>query len=250
MKKMTAFIPARGGSTGVPKKNIRLLHGKPLILHTRDFAENSDLFSKIVISTNDSEIATVASNGKLSRDEFIHASEGAYLALDDRFYVHKRPESQAQTLSPIREVLYDLASQEHSIFDSELVMMLQPTSPFRRVEELHEIKKIMQQNPKFTSIVSVTAVGGLHPDRMYKLESKILKPYLNQFNLDNKPRQLLEDLFIKDGAYYLLKKSILKQKTLLGEVMLPLFRSGLCTINIDTLMDFQMAELVLDPYST
>jgi CMP-N-acetylneuraminic acid synthetase len=84
---------------------------------------------------------------------------------------------------------------------------------------------------------------------MYRVESQSLKPYINQQNLDNKPRQLLEELFIKDGAYYLLKRSILRQRTLLGELMLPLFRSGLCTINIDTLVDFQMAELVVDPYS-
>jgi len=248
MKKITAFIPARGGSTGVLKKNIRTLHGKPLILHTLDFAKSSKVFSRIIVSTDDSEIAAVASYGKLSQDDFVHAPEGTYLSLHKNFYIHKRPVSQAQTLSPIREVLFDLASQEIDILDSELLMMLQPTSPFRRHEELKEIEAKVKQEPNFTSIVSVTSVGGQHPDRMYRVESQILKPYINQQNLDNKPRQLLEELFIKDGAYYLLRRSILRQRTLLGELMLPLFRSGLCTINIDTLVDFKMAELVVDPY--
>lgn len=246
---MTAFIPARGGSTGVPKKNVKMLHGKPLILHTLNFAESSELFLKIVISTDDSEIANLVSRGKLPQREFIQAPEGAFLSLDKGIYIHKRPTNQAQTLSPIRDVLFDFALQRESILDSELIMMLQPTSPFRRPEELSEIQLIMEQNPDFTSIVSVTSVGGHHPDRMYRVHNQKLKSYIDQLNLDNKPRQLLEELFIKDGAYYLFKRSILKQRTLLGENMLPLFRSGLCTINIDTLTDFKMAELVSNPYS-
>jgi len=249
MEKITAFIPARGGSTGVLKKNIRLLHGKPLILHTLDFAKSSEVFSKIIVSTDDSEISTVASYGKLSREQFLQAPEGAYLTVGSEFYIHKRPANQAQTLSPIREVLFDMALQEDSILDSELLMMLQPTSPFRRHEELYEIKTIIKRQHDFTSIVSVTSVGGQHPDRMYRVESQCLRPYLDQQNLDNKPRQLLEELFIKDGAYYLLKRSVLRERILLGEHMVPLFRSGLCTINIDTLTDFKMAELIVDPYS-
>lgn len=247
---MIAFIPARGGSTGVPKKNIKMLHGKPLILHTLEFAGSSGAFSKIIVSTDDCEIAIVASMGKVSRESFNQAPQGTYFSLDEQLHIHKRPINQAQTLSPIREVLFDLASQYSSLLDSEFLMMLQPTSPFRRFEELREIEGLMEQEPNFTSIVSVTSVGGHHPDRMYRLDHQKLKPYIDQLNRDNKPRQLLEELLIKDGAYYLLRKSVLKQKILLGEFMLPLFRSGLCTINIDTWTDFQMAELVLDPYTS
>jgi CMP-N-acetylneuraminic acid synthetase len=247
---MIAFIPARGGSVGVPRKNIRPLHGVPLVLHSLKFADESKYFSRTILSTDDREIASVASSGRISQEEFDSLSEDSYISLGAKLFIHKRRSSQAQTLSPIREVLFDFVEQKEFDFDTDFIMMLQPTSPFRSQDEMDQIGAIIQDNPHFTSIVSVNSVGGQHPDRMYRLADGELKPLVHQNNQDNKPRQLLEDLYIKDGAYYLLRVSTLRNKTLLGDRMLPLIRSGLCTVNIDSETDFKIAELIDKPYDS
>lgn len=243
-----AFIPARGGSQGVPKKNIQVLHGRPLILHTIDFAETIEEFSKLIVSTDTYEIANVSARNMLDRDEFDSCPENSFISISEKLYIHKRPAHQAQTLSPIRDVLFELASQNELQLDLDLIMMLQPTSPYRRRSEIDEIISIIESKREFTSVVSINSVGGQHPDRMYRYNGDFLTSYINQNNLDNKPRQSLEELYIKDGAYYLLKKSLLKRGILLGDTMLPIFRSGLCTINIDTWTDFKIAELIQNPF--
>jgi CMP-N-acetylneuraminic acid synthetase len=106
---------------------------------------------------------------------------------------------------------------------------------------------LIKSENAWTSIASVTEVGGMHPDRMYRVvTNKYLQAFQSQAYGDNKPRQLLEKLFIKDGAYYMLKKTTLRSNKMLGDNMLPLFRNGFHTINIDTELDFKIAELVAD----
>ena len=90
--------------------------------------------------------------------------------------------------------------------------------------------------------MSMKDVAGMHPDRMYRISDKLAVPFLSQDKGDNKPRQSLERLYIKDGAYYLLKTENLKSRVMLGDLVIPFIREGLCTINIDTLEDFSLAE--------
>lgn len=243
-----AFVPARGGSTGVKGKNIRLLHGRPLILHTVDFALESDWFNQVVVSTDNFEIASIATEGKLRRSEFDNLEDDSIIDVSRRLLFHKRKPEDAQTLSPIRDVLFDLANTSRIKDEFDLLMMLQPTSPFRRHGEIESIKEIVKRHHEFTSLVSVTPVGGFHPDRMYRLNEGTLTAYIDQANKDNKPRQLLEELYIKDGSYYLLTSKSLQKRELLGDNVLAFVRSGLCTINIDEEKDFKIAELINFPY--
>lgn len=243
--KCNAFIPARGGSTGVPGKNIKILNDRPLILHSVKFALESEAFAKVIVSTDSFEIANIASENALTEKQFSELPEGSSIEIDRNFFLHKRPASQAQTLSPIRDVLFDLcqANDEIGIFD--YLMMLQPTSPFRTKHELDEILKMLQTNYEWSSIASFTDVSGMHPDRMYHLgKSQFVIPYIDQKNQDNKPRQLLQSLMIKDGSYYIFRHENLKKQVMLGNKILPFYRSGLRTINIDTEMDFELAQLV------
>ena len=247
----SAFIPARGGSIGVPGKNIRTLHGKPLILHTIDYAKKSTFFSRIIISTDSAEIATIASNEVVSKNEFSELRTDEFVSLDDNLYLHKRPPWHAETLSPIREVLFEFAKREDILGEFDFLWMLQPTSPFRQTSDLTNIELLMKSDHGWTSITSLTSVGGMHPDRMYsKGQGKYLKAFMYQGNKDNKPRQLLSELFIKDGAFYIFRKEELQKRMLMGDRILPYFREGLKTLNIDTLNDFKIAELIDDPFSS
>lgn len=245
MKRIDAFIPARGGSIGVPGKNIRILSGKPLIKHTIDFALDSGLFRNILVSTDSSLIAELSTGREVSQSEFDLLPEGKILSISKNLLLHKRKSEQAQTLSPIRDVLFELATGNNQLSDSEHLIMLQPTSPFRTKRELEEIFEITESSESWSSLASVTSVGGAHPDRMYRsAKNGLLQPYLSQNGGDNKPRQLLEDLVIKDGAYYVLKSENLRNRIMLGDEMISYFREGLRTANIDTETDFQMAELI------
>ena len=245
MKRTDAFIPARGGSVGVPGKNIRILSGKPLIKHTIDFAIGSELFRNILVSTDSSLIAELSTGGELSQSKFESLPEGEIFPISKNLLLHKRKSEQAQTLSPIRDVLFELATGSTQLSDSEHLIMLQPTSPFRTKRELEEIFEITETCESWSSLASVTSVGGAHPDRMYRnTKNGVLQPYLSQNGGDNKPRQLLEDLVIKDGAYYVLKSENLRNRIMLGDEMISYFREGLRTANIDTETDFRMAELI------
>jgi CMP-N-acetylneuraminic acid synthetase len=240
-----AFIPARGGSIGVPGKNIRLLGGKPLILHTLDFAMQSKHFTQVILSTDSSDIAATATRGDVSPNVFSNLSDDQYLDVGQKLIIHKRPPQHAQTLSPIREVLFEISKRQDLLSGFDVLWMLQPTSPYRYAEELIAIQKLLIKDSEWTSLASFTSIGGMHPDRMYLYDSD---PYMTalvpQGSQDNKPRQLLSELFIKDGAYYIFKKSLLQRNILLGDRILPFFRDGLSTINIDTETDFKIAELI------
>jgi CMP-N-acetylneuraminic acid synthetase len=247
--KTYAFIPARGGSTGVIRKNIRKLGGRPLIFHTINFAKSIDFFEQIIISTDDSEIAEISTNGKITAKIFKSLTEDQVIEISKNFMLHRRKNIQANTLSPIRDTLFDIAKDEHPLSNFDYVCMLQPTSPFRHKNDIEGIQTLIESANVWTSIASVTEVGGMHPDRMYRvLTDKYLQAFQSQATGDNKPRQLLEKLFIKDGAYYMLKKTTLKTHEMLGDKMLPLFRNGFHTINIDTELDFKIAELVVDNF--
>lgn len=245
--KRIAFIPARGGSTGVPGKNIRILNGKALIRHTVDFALSQNFFESVLISTDNAEIAQIACNFQLSANEFHDLEQNQVVAISDRTYLHRRLDSQAETLSPIREVLFDFAKRNDEFSSFDYLIMLQPTSPYRNPRDLEEISKLIKNRPEWTSIASFTSVGGLHPDRMYRKRiNGLFEPFIGQNNADNKPRQLLEELFIKDGAYYVFKRELLQNRVLMGDLVKPLYRQGLGTINIDTEQDFLIASLVGD----
>ena len=231
-------------------KNIRMLNGKPLICHTVDFALSQDFFDYVVISTDNDEIAQRATSFQFSAHEFHKLEQNQVIYVSDRLFLHRRLDSQAETLSPIRDVLFDYAKREDSFSGFDYLVMLQPTSPYRDPSELEEISKLMLNVPEWTSIASFTSVGGMHPDRMYrKLHDGLLEPFIAQKNADNKPRQLLEELFIKDGAYYVFKRDLLQNKVLMGEFVKPLYRDGFRTINIDTEQDFVIASLIGNSFS-
>ena len=116
MNRITAFIPARGGSKTVPGKNIKDFAGKPLIVHSIEYALNSNLVQEVVVSTDDSKIS------KISRDA------GAIII--------KRPdELSTETSTTESAVEHYLNSRSKK---PEIIVLLQPTSPLRPENSLDE----------------------------------------------------------------------------------------------------------------
>ncbi|RNB85225.1 cytidylyltransferase domain-containing protein [Brevibacillus panacihumi] len=221
-KSVLAIIPARGGSKGVPRKNIRELAGKPLIAWTIEEAKKSKYIDRLVVSTEDEEIAGVARQC---------GGEVPFM----------RPSSLSRDDTPgIDPVLH--AVSVLSGFD--YVVLLQPTSPLRTSEDIDEcLEHCLRQNAN--ACVSVTLTDK-SPYWMYELTVESgLKPVV----VSDKPvprRQDAPNVYVLNGAVYVAKTNWLQQtrsfldKETVGYVM-PKERS----IDVDTELDFCILETII-----
>jgi len=221
---LLALIPARGGSKGIPRKNIRPFCGKPLIQWTIDLALSSHLVDRVVVTTDDLEIAECA------------RSCGA----DVPFL---RPKHLAtDTASGIAPVLHAL----EQLPDVDEVLLLQPTSPLRQLIDINNISKIFRQFPG-SSIVSVTPTSK-HPSWMFTLShDHILEPILGALNTS--PRQNLQSTYVMNGALYLASRSFLvTERSFLSSSTLGYVMPQQRSVDIDTMLDWQWGEFLMQKY--
>ncbi|OGZ33197.1 MAG: hypothetical protein A2V69_01565 [Candidatus Portnoybacteria bacterium RBG_13_40_8] len=135
-KKILAIIPARGGSKGIPKKNIRLLTNKPLIAYTIEAALKSKLLDRVIVSTEDKEIKEISKRYKAE--------------------VVKRPKKLSGDTTPMQSVLEHIISylKKHGNYKPNIIVLLQPTSPLRAAHHIDEaINKFLEE--KYDSLLSV-----------------------------------------------------------------------------------------------
>jgi CMP-N-acetylneuraminic acid synthetase len=223
--KVLGVIPARGGSKGVLKKNIKPLIGKPLIAYTIEAALASRL-SHVIVSTDDDEIATVSKS--LGADvPFIRPE---YLATDS-----------AKSLPVIQHALEYVEQQNDETYDA--VLMLQPTTPYRTITDINEAIAILEGSGA-DSVISVVDVEGHHPARMKFLkEGKLIDPsYCESY--ENQPRQELEPMYIRNGAIYLTRRATLLNDSFKGKDCRALVMPASRSVNIDTQIDFEYAEFL------
>lgn len=217
-----ALIPARGGSKGIPRKNIKYFSGKPLIGWTIEAAQKSVCIDRIVVSTDDSEI------------KFLARSLGADIPFD-------RPADLARDESPtILTVLHAIESLPYY----DWILVLQPTSPLRSFEDIDGIWNFCLQHGA-KSVVSISEVEN-HPYWMYQRNSK----YEIESFIKDKPnilrRQDLPSLYSLNGALYLARTDWLLEKRCfvdaetLGYIM-PNERS----VDLDSLKDWRLAESLI-----
>lgn len=227
--KVLCLITARGGSKGIPRKNIKLLVGKPLIAHTIDAAKESGVFDRIIVSTDDAEIAEVAKQ---------YGTEVPFM----------RPAELAGDTTPTLPVLVHALEwlKEHESYVPDTVMLLQPTAPLRSPEHIREAVELFTQSGA-DSVVSVSEVPGHH------------NPHW-QFNLDNeqrisiftgeafkdivKRRQELPKTYTRNGAIYLFKTSLLfaAAPSFYGTDVRAFVMDAASSVNIDSPEDFALAE--------
>lgn len=226
--KVLAIIPARGGSKGVPRKNIKLLGGKPLMQYTTEVALQSTLITKVVVSSDDDEIMNVAKN----------------LGVEVPF---KRPsdlaEDSSSTLPVIKHVL-NYYKEKGELFDA--VCLLQVTSPFRSIEFLDEaITKFREQ--KTDSLVSVLEVPHEYNPHWTFEENKTgnLQIATGENEIISR-RQELPKCYHRDGSIYITKTSVLLEKnSLYGDSVAYVVSSKKTYVNIDTMDDWQKAEKLI-----
>jgi CMP-N-acetylneuraminic acid synthetase len=222
--KLLIIIPARSGSKRLPGKNIMELAGKPLLKWTIDLAQKLPFEKTIIVSTDSEEIAEVARKCGV---------EVPWL----------RPPEISQDSSTTTDVaLHALNWFEKSISKVDGVILLQRTTPFRKVEKIVEgIEKFKSFNRK--PVVAVSPVTQ-HPAWMFKIENNELLALLSSKN-NFKRAQDLEPLYIVNGNFYIISANDLReQKTFFPRSIQPLLiESEMESLDIDTKEDFDLACL-------
>ena len=223
-----AVVPARGGSKGVPLKNLHPLLGRPLLAHAGDIVRDAGYFDRAVVSTDHPTIAAVAEEAGLAAPFF-------------------RPEElsgdRVADFPVLKHALIEMEAQDGCQYD--VVVMLQPTCPLRKVEHVTDaIACLIDGGWDAVWTVSPTDLK-YHPLKALKLAGD---GNLSLYDPNGKviiARQQLEPIYHRNGAAYALSRTCL----LSGDTTLPELSSGVIIqeplVSIDTLADFALVERVL-----
>lgn len=225
MVNIFCIIPARGGSKGIKNKNIKLLNRIPLVDYTLKFAEKYLNHATIILSSDKKKILNRANN---------------YQNIIKSY----RPKKLATDKSLIFDVVkYELFKAEKKFKKKyDIILLLQPTCPFRKVSDLKKILSKMK-NSKYDSAVSICEVGALHPERMKIFKNGFLKNYTSKIKENMRPRQDLKKIYIRSGGYYIIKRSsFIKYNSLVGKYCSGVVVNGKYNINIDNKYDFILAQ--------
>ena len=221
--KVLAVIPARGGSKGIPRKNIKPLAGKPLIAWTIEAAIQAQGIERVIVSTEDEEIALVAKQ---------YGAEVPFM----------RPLALAQDDTPgIAPVLHAI----EQLPDYDWVLLLQPTSPLRSTEDIEGIIQFCRDEGA-PSAVSVTAVSK-HPFWMYQRDDrKRLQPLI-----PNRPeiarRQDLPSTYALNGALYLARTGwLIQNQGFIGPETLGYAMPEERSVDLDTPQDWRWVEFYIE----
>lgn len=233
MTEILALIPARGGSKGIPRKNIRSFAGYPLIAWSIAAAKQSQLVTRVIVSTDDEEIAEVAREW---------GAETPFL----------RPTEFAQDNTTDLPVFEHALSwlKENEGYQPEIVIQLRPTSPIRPKNMVDDAIRILQ-NHKDADCVRGVVVAGQNPFKMWRFNGAD-KPLGQLLEVDgikepyNAPRQILPPVYWQTGHIDAIRTStILGKKSLTGDVIYPLVIDAKYTVDIDTLPDWAKYEALV-----
>jgi CMP-N,N'-diacetyllegionaminic acid synthase len=216
--KILGIIPARSGSKGIPKKNIKLLNGKPLIAYTIEAGLKSNL-NKVVVSTDCNEIADISK--------------------DYGCDVIMRPVNLARDETPTLPVLIDVISKLEETFFG--VMTLQPTSPLRNEHHINEAIDLFKSNNDADSLVSVVQVGHCFmPNKLMTFDGK----YLSGKNTINR-RQDSSLMYARNGAAIYITKTEKLNEFIFGGNVLPYFMKKINSFDLDDMEDWHILERMI-----
>lgn len=225
-----AVIPARGGSKGIPRKNIKLFAGYPLISYSIAAALQSKYVTRTIVSTDDEEITGVAREWG-AETPFLRPSE---LAQD-----------QTTDLPVFEQALAWL--KEHENYTPDLVIQLRPTSPIRPRACVDEAVELLLAHPEADSVRGVVP-SGQNPHKMWRLHGKDqpMTPLLAVEGIAepfNAPRQILPPTYWQTGHIDVIRpRAIIEQGSMSGKTILPYLIDPRFTVDIDTPFDWLRYE--------
>lgn len=230
MTEILALIPARGGSKGIPHKNIRNFAGYPLIAWSIAAAKQASCVTRLIVSTDDEEIASVAREYG-AETPFLRPSEFA--------------QDQTTDLPVFEHALDWLEKNENYI--PKFVIQLRPTSPIRPQDCVDSAVKILMEHADADCVRGVVPAGQ-NPHKMWRFagEDRPMRPLLQVEGIPepyNAPRQVLPPVYWQTGHIDAIRVSTIKQKhSLTGEVIYPLVIDPAYTVDIDNLSDWAKYE--------
>ena len=209
------MIPARAGSKGIIKKNLKLLKKKPLVQHTIDFAKKLKFVDKIVVNSNDKKVIDISKKSKVD-------------------YI-KRPKILSGDKISDFNLLYntiDYYKKKNCLFD--YLIYLQPTSPFRKIKDLYKASnKISERN--YETIWSVNKVSDkFHPFKLLEKKNKFIHLYSSK-GVKIIARQQLNDIYQRNGIFYIFDiHCLIKNKSIYPKKGIFPYEIKYNYVNIDT----------------
>ena len=229
-KKLICIIPARSGSKGLPRKNVKILSGKPLLAWSIVQAQLSEYLDKIHVSTNNKEIASIA----------------AQYGIDMPFL---RPDNLSTDNSPMSDTIIYVINKFRELYESfEYVVLLEPTSPLRDKKDIDLAIELIDQHQDANSLISVGEIHLEHPQIVKRISNGIVQPYLQSNKLIYQ-RQDLDRALFPYGIIYISKVSAYSRiKTFYSENALPYLIQRWQNYEIDDEIDFEIVELLFNKY--
>jgi CMP-N-acetylneuraminic acid synthetase len=227
--KVLAVIPARGGSKGVLRKNIRPVCGRPLISYTIEHARSAQQrFHRVIVSTDDTEIAMVARE---------YGADVPFL----------RPADLARDESPMIPMLQhavDFIERQDGV-RMDWICLLQPTEPFRTVDDLEQCLRLGFAGG-CDSVISVVQVFATHPVLMKRIESRQLLPFCVDEREGTRRQDYQPAAYMRNGSIYLTRRDVLmEQGSIWGRTIRPYVMPLERSVSIDTELDLKLAELMM-----
>jgi CMP-N-acetylneuraminic acid synthetase len=229
--RVLAVVPARGGSKGIPRKNLQLLGGRPLVAHAVAAARAATLVSRVLCSTDDQQIADAARQA---------GAEVPFL----------RPPELAQDTSEDWPVFVHALDwlQQHSAWVPDLVVNLRPTSPLRTPRHVDDAIRLLLESG--ADSVKAVCLARQHPHKMWlRGPNALIEPFLKTaFRLGrgpDVPRAELEDVYWQNGVVDVTRYAVIREQgVMIGRRVAGLVTELDDSIDIDTPMDLALAELL------
>lgn len=234
MVEVLTIIPARGGSKSIPRKNIKMLAGHPLIAYSIAAGKAASQVTRVIVSTDDEQIAEIAR---------MYGAETPFL----------RPAEHSQDNTPDLPVFRHALEwlMEHEDYRPQLVLQLRPTSPVRRVAHIEQCIKLIIENPQADAVRSV-CVPFQNPYKMWRISPQgWMQPIGVELGVErepyNQPRQALPEVFWQTGYVDACRAAtILEKNSMTGEHILPLITDQADWIDIDSPDDWRRTERLLE----
>ena len=230
-KNCLAVILARGGSKGIPKKNIYEINDHPLISYSIEAAKNAEKIDKIVVSSDSNEI--LKKSKKYGIDKTI-----------------KRPQHLSNDRATSADALYHAVLESEKIFKKKFdyIIELPCVSPLRDHNDINAALNILSTN-KYDSVVSYVDTGEKHPIRLKRIKNNKITNFCKEYKEAKwgSIRQDFEPCYIRNGAIYSMSRDcIVNRKSRWGLKSFPYIMSDQKSVNIDTKFDLLIAKMLIE----
>ena len=215
---VTAIIPVRGGSKGIPGKNLRRLGKFTLLERAIKLAQAAPQVDRVLVTTDDPEMFGLAKDHGVAAP----ALRPAHLASD-----------AASTVDVVLHLI------EQAAIDRGLLLLLQATSPLRTLADLAGLCDCFEETPDAQAIVSLCRHEEPHPEKLQVIQEGRVKSYLG--GTSHRTRQSLPDVYALNGAFYLISRDVFqREKTFLPPGTLPFVMPPERSLNLDTQVDWDI----------